>query len=272
MTGARGEASAVGHEEDRHTPELTVVIPVYNEASVLKEVVTGWLTELERLRIRHTVWLCDDGSTDSSSAIITKLANIHGAIQAVSQHNRGHGPTILRGYREARGDWVLQVDGDGEVGPEAFGMFWASREDADFVIGHREATGRPIIRRVVSQCARYATRALLGTRLHDVNVPFRLMRLQAMRRLLPLIPPDTFAPNVVISALASAGGFRVRELPVVPTYSPHQSSTLSRFRLLPAATLALVQTAQIAWRFRRHGQSALAHARHVDESGSRWRK
>src|SRR5262249_56214122 len=109
-----------GRGGDLSRPELSIVMPVYNEAAVIGDVVTSWLRELERLGIGYEFLAYDDGSRDESGRILERLGERVPGLVVSSQANAGHGSTILRGYREARGDWVFQVDSDDEIGPANF--------------------------------------------------------------------------------------------------------------------------------------------------------
>src|SRR5207244_9132146 len=128
--------------------------------------------------------------------------------------NRGHGPTILRGYHEARGEWVFQTDSDDEIGPEAFPRVWERREEADLVLGYRDGRAAPPARRLVTAVARWTVRLAFGARVRDANAPYRLYRRAALARLLAAVSPDALAPNVILPALACRAGLRLLAVPV----------------------------------------------------------
>ena len=86
------------------TPALTLVMPVYNEAAAIGGVVRSWAAELDRLGIDYEMRVYDDGSRDQSAAVLEQLSNEVPRLLVTRHSNRGHGPTILRGYREARGE------------------------------------------------------------------------------------------------------------------------------------------------------------------------
>ncbi|MGE0462581.1 MAG: glycosyltransferase family 2 protein [Vicinamibacterales bacterium] len=236
-------------------PILSVVMPVYNEAALVSGVVEDWIKELERLHIDYELIVYDDGSSDGTPGILARLAARHGAVVVRRHANRGHGPTILRGYREATADWVFQVDGDGEMEMAAFRALWQRREDYDFLLGRRVHRASPLTRRLITAVSRVSVRLAFGPGIVDVNAPYRLMRAARLQELLPLIPDDTFAPNVMLSGLAVLSGLRVFETPVRCVPRRTGSGSLGRARALHAAARSLVQTLRVAVRARRASRS-----------------
>jgi glycosyltransferase involved in cell wall biosynthesis len=158
--------------------------------------------------------------------------------------NSGHGPTILRGYRRALelGEWVFQCDSDDEMPAEHFAELWRRREDHDAVFGYRLGRAQDPVRRLVTWVSRGTVRALFGSRVRDVNTPYRLMRADSLGRILASVPDDTFAPNIMIAGGYSLGPWRVAEVPV--PHRPRQTGSASLFRwgLLRAAVRSFGQT------------------------------
>jgi dolichol-phosphate mannosyltransferase len=240
-----------GRRPGDHThPELSIVMPVYNEAAVIAEVVASWLHELERLGIDCEFLVYDDGSRDETGGILERLAEQQPRLVVTSKANSGHGPTILRGYREARGEWVFQVDSDDEMGAEHFAGLWGQREDYDLLVGRRHHRDSPLARRLITTLSQATVWALFGRAVADVNTPYRLMRRSCLAALLSAIPADTFAPNVIISGLAARQGLRVLEV-----WVPHRgrrTGTVSivKWRLWKSAVRAFGQTLAVAVRAR----------------------
>jgi glycosyltransferase involved in cell wall biosynthesis len=236
-------------------PELTVVIPIHNEEVAIERVILAWKGELERLGIDHVLWACDDGSHDRSAEILGELARKDANMHVVSQSNRGHGPTVMRGYRAARGDWVLQVDGDGEIDPERFETLWNCRDQFDLLLGYRVGRSQPWTRRIVSAGTRLTFRVAFGGGMRDPNVPFRLMRRQMLQRHLSVVPANTFAPNLALSGLAVVAGLRVHQVSVQVGERLGGSPSLRRFRLLQAAWTSFKETLAIRWRSGNFGRA-----------------
>ncbi len=165
-----------------HSPALTVVMPVYNEAAAIGDVVRAWAKELDRLGIDYEMRVYDDGSRDATATVLEELSHEVPRLLVTRHSNRGHGPTILRGYREARGEWVFQSDSDGEMEPDSFSLLWDRRADYDFLFGIRGGREWTPPRWVMTRASRLAVRMLFGKGVLDVNTPYRLMRRERLAR------------------------------------------------------------------------------------------
>jgi dolichol-phosphate mannosyltransferase len=226
---------------------LAVVMPVYNEQETIAAVARQWLAVVRAVVPDFEMIVLDDGSPDATGAQLDRLAGDPN-LTIVHKANEGHGPTILKGYRQAveRADWVFQTDSDDELPAASFPEFWRLREGADLVLGRRTGRQQPIGRRVASAGSRLLVRLLCGRGGLDVNVPYRLIRADLLRDIVASIPDGTFAPNVAIVGLAVRRGARIVERPV-----PHSSrrvgpdSLAKAGRLLRAVVVSLRQTARI---------------------------
>ena len=231
-------------------PELSIVMPVYNEAAVIAEVVTSWLREVERLGIDYELLAYDDGSRDDSGHVLERIGMEHTGLVVTRKTNSGHGPTILRGYGEARGEWVFQVDSDDEMGAEHFAALWNLRDDFDLLVGRRHQRDSPAARRLITALSRATVWALFGRAVTDVNAPYRLMRRSSLTAMLDMIPAGTFAPNMIISGLAARRGLRVREVLVPHRGRRTGAVSIIKWRLWKGAACAFVQTLAVALRAR----------------------
>jgi hypothetical protein len=162
---------------------------------------------------------------------------------------------VLRGYREARAEWVFQTDSDGELAPTSFPALWDPRHDHDVVLGVRQGRLASLDRRLVSWLARLTVWILFGARIRDVNVPFRLMRRAPLQRLLADLPEGLFAPNVALAGVAVRAGLRIHQVPVSHRGRPVGRGSLAGGRVWRAAATAFGQTVGIALRTRRNRRS-----------------
>ncbi|MBF0607146.1 MAG: glycosyltransferase family 2 protein [Candidatus Magnetobacterium sp. LHC-1] len=220
--------------------ELSVIMPVYNEAGLIGGVLEGWLSALDALGIVFQLHVYDDGSRDGTGEVIARMSQSDGRIIAHHKANTGHGATILKGYRDnCTAQWLFQTDSDGEISPAHFHTLWQQRQDYDILLGKR--TGRNVhpTRNAITLASRGLARVLFGSGIVDVNSPYRLMRSTAFADCFYRLPEDIFAPNVAISATACLKKLRILEVPVDCT--ERKKGTTATKKIVAGAVQSLFQ-------------------------------
>ena len=229
--------------DQNETLVLAVVMPVYNQEDTIGNVIEEWVDALSGLGAPLLLHVYNDGSTDGTGAILDRLAGTHDALRIHHKANAGHGPTILQGYREnAHAMWIFQVDSDDEVSAAHLETFWRHRHTYDFVIANRRGRQASASRKLLSGVARFLVHFLYGVGVHDVNAPYRLLRLAAFKPCFSAIPKRFFAPNLVITGYAVLHDLKTLERDV-----PHRSRvtgdvTRSTWHIVKGSLLALGQT------------------------------
>ena len=227
---------------------LAVIMPAYFQETTIERVIDEWVDALSGLGVPFQLYAYNDGSTDGTRALLDRLAGTHDALRIHHKANAGHGPTILQGYCEiARVTWIFQVDSDDEVSAAHFEAFWRYRHAYDFVIANRRGRQASVSRKLLSWTARSLVHALYGGSVHDVNAPYRLLRVAAFKPCFSAIPARYFAPNLLITGYAALHDLKTLERDV-----PHRSRvtgniTRSTWRIVKGSLLALWQT--IVFRF-----------------------
>lgn len=133
-------AASQGVNTSRPVQCLSVVVPCYNEASTVKELLnrvlaSEWVSE---------VILVDDGSTDGTLDAARSV--VDSRLRIIEQpRNMGKGAALRRGFKEARADFVVVQDADLEYDPAEYGKLleYLLAGDADVVYGSRFLTDRP---------------------------------------------------------------------------------------------------------------------------------
>ncbi|MCL4782043.1 MAG: glycosyltransferase [Bryobacterales bacterium] len=192
-------------------PDAVVVMPAYNEAGCIEEVVRDWVAAVGR------VVVVNDGSRDNTGEILDRLAAELPTLRVIHQANSGHGTALITGYRAALGmgvRWVFQTDSDGQFLASDFRLLWERREESEFLAGRRFQRDDHPVRIWLSKLHARILQMLFGVALADSNVPYRLMRASLLSRLLEKIPPGSFAPNVMLSVLAAREGHELAFIPV----------------------------------------------------------
>lgn len=231
--------------------KLCVIMPVYNEQAIVGVVLSKWVRALDELDIDYVIRPCDDGSKDATLSVLQTQAARLSRIDVRHHTNAGHGPTLVRGYREAADDgfdWIFQVDSDDEMGTESFPELWAKRGGYDFLVGRRAGRRSAWPRRIISFVSRLCVRFCYGKSVWDVNSPYRLMRVSAFADAFRRIPSSTFAPNVILSGIAARLKFRCLEIPVPQHERKTGEVSIRKFKLLRAAVRSFMQTVAFAIR------------------------
>lgn len=229
--------------------ELKVIIPVYNEEGAISEVIQDWTNTLKDLNINFGIYAFNDGSKDGTLKILNELATKNPNLVVVDKPNSGHGPTILKGYKENLDvQWLFQVDSDNELKANEFEKFWKERNDYDFLIGKRIQRNSPLPRIITTGISRWVVGFFYGNRVKDVNAPFRLMRTSKFHDDVLRIPDHTFAPNLIVSGIANIRKLRIKQFDVLHHNRETGEVSIKKWKLFKAAFKSLIQT--IAFRFR----------------------
>ncbi len=186
-------------------------MPTYNEGKSISSVISDWCTELNKLGIDFKFHVYNDGSKDNTLNVLNKISGENNNIVIHDKSNSGHGPTLIKGYKENSSDyeWIFQIDSDDEMGVELFEELWKNRSSYDFLIGCRERPNQPGIRKLISLISRVTIGIFYGNCVYDVNSPYRLMRTEKFRDLFFKLPETMYAPNVAITGYTSLKNLRV---------------------------------------------------------------
>ena len=223
--------------------ELIIVIPVYNEAQIIQTVIKDWVTTLRGLKIDFELKVYNDGSTDTTSEKLKEIVQTYQELTVIDKCNSGHGPTILKGYRDAEATYVFQVDSDNEMKAKYFEVLWKERADYDFLIGRRKFNFKvPLPRRLVSFMAKKAVHFFYGKGIADVNVPYRLMKKEKFLEIYDAIPTDTFAPNVIISGMAIREKMKIKDCFIPTDFRATGTVSIQRMKLLKVAIRSFRET------------------------------
>jgi glycosyltransferase involved in cell wall biosynthesis len=156
-------------------PNLSLIVPVHNEVGSLEGVISEWDRSLRCLPdLVHVFIICEDGSKDGTKELIAKLARRYPVINNTMPWRRGYGQAVLDGISIAKTDYVLCIDGDGQIGPDQMDEVWRHRSSDRFLIGWRNPRCDPRIRIMYSKLFKCYHQILFPNELHDPSCPFVL--------------------------------------------------------------------------------------------------
>jgi glycosyltransferase involved in cell wall biosynthesis len=186
------------------TAELWVVMPVYNEQDNVEAVLREWLPVLRRHSASFVLCVLNDGSRDRTLEILRSLEPEMPELKVVDKPNSGHGQTCITGYRlalEAGASWVFQMDSDGQCDPQFFPSLWQARSYAAALYGFRRTRQDGMHRLLISRVMSLVSALAFGVWVKDPNVPYRLMRADALAAVLPRVPAEFHLANVLVALL-----------------------------------------------------------------------
>jgi dolichol-phosphate mannosyltransferase len=185
------------------SPDLAVVMPVYNEAANIGSVVREWFGVLAKVAPRFSLLALNDGSKDDTRTALASLSQELGPrLRVIDKPNSGHGRTCRHGYEvalKASAAWIFQLDSDGQCDPAYFEQFYENRTAYDCLFGYRRTRDDGLGRLVISRGCRTLLWVLTGAYMHDANVPYRLIRAGALRRALRRVPADIDLQNIALT-------------------------------------------------------------------------
>lgn len=199
-------------------PDLSIVVPCYNEEGNLRELVRRIRETMELHRFSAEIILVDDHSRDGTRALIEELARQHPEVRGVFHpENRGIVGGWRSGLEAARAPHLVTTDADLQYAPEDIPRLYLilQREGADVVQGWRIAHNfRDTYRYLLSLGFSFLLNRLFGTRLQDIKSGFLCAKREVFREMLATRYPYRYLQHfIVVNAVSK--GFRVRQEPVL---------------------------------------------------------
>jgi dolichol-phosphate mannosyltransferase len=199
-----------------------VIIPTYNEAPNLPNIVPQVLAQDPRLEIL----VVDDNSPDGTGRIAASLAERDPRVHVLHREGkRGLGTAYLSGFRwalEQGYDYVFEMDADFSHDPAHLKDFLKAIEDADLVLGSRYLGGRvtvvnwPMTRLLLSYAANIYARRVTGLAIWDLTGGFKCFRRRVLEAIdLSQVRSNGYAFQIEMSVRAWRKKFRLKEIPIV---------------------------------------------------------
>ena len=158
-------------------PELSALMPAYNEQEVLPVALKEAVAALEDLCETWELVIVDDGSTDGTPEILQQWAAREPGVRIVTQEqNSGYSQALIRGFSECRYQAIFYTDADAQFDLHDIVDLYPKLADFDMVTGFRIGRQDRWIRFVTSGIYNRIQGWMLGLRVRDVNCAFKLFR------------------------------------------------------------------------------------------------
>lgn len=187
-------------------PDLTVIIPAYNEEKVIADVIA----DIKALKKNYEILVVDDGSTDNTYNVIKDLG-----IKIIRHpRNKGYGAALKTGIRSASGDIVLTMDADGQHNPEDIPRLLEHIDECDMVVGERtKGSHFSALRKPGKALLGWVANYLAGVRIPDLNSGFRVIRKELASRLLHILP-NGFSFSTTITLAVIKEDYDIKYVPI----------------------------------------------------------
>lgn len=235
--------------------DLSVVIPVRNEAGNIVPLVAEIVAALDSAGIDYEIVYVDDGSTDATAAEITRLQRTNSRLRLV-RHVRscGQSAAVRTGVRAAGAPWIATLDGDGQNDPADIPSLWQIAKAAPpspplLIAGHRARRQDSWSKRRASKIANAIRRAML----HD-DTPDTGCGLKLFPRALFLDFPYFDHMHRFLPALTLREGGVVRSLPV--NHRPRERGT-SKYGVFDRLWVGIADLFGVMWLCRRKSVPAV---------------
>ncbi|WP_129593759.1 glycosyltransferase family 2 protein [Seramator thermalis] len=167
--------------------DISVVIPLYNEEESLEELYVWIKRVMTENRFSYEIVFVDDGSTDSSWRVISKLREQDPNIRAIRfQHNYGKSPALFCAFQKVSGDVVITMDADLQDSPDEIPELYRMirHEDYDLVSGWKKKRFDSILsKNLPSKLFNATARRVSGIKLHDFNCGLKAYKNEVVKNI-----------------------------------------------------------------------------------------
>jgi glycosyltransferase involved in cell wall biosynthesis len=213
------------------TPEISVVVPMRNEAPNVEQLCSELTAALEAFGRPYEIIAIDDGSTDATFELLARLQARDSRLRVIRfRRNFGQTAAFSAGFAHARGRFIVTSDGDLQNDPRDIpGMIEiAEQRNADIVAGWRKERKDPFLnRRLPSMIANWIISHATGVKLHDYGCSLKVFRAEVVKPMKLYGEMHRFLP-----AIASEMGVVIEEYVVNHRARVHGTSKYGISRTL----------------------------------------
>jgi len=191
-------------------PEISIVIPAHNEAASIGDIVRRSGRVMDSCERSYEVLVIDDGSEDNTG----EIARSAGAKVIRHPYGIGNGAAVKTGIRNARGDIVVTLDGDGQHAPEDIPFLLEKMNAFDMAVGARNRHSATSLHRDFANAVynRFAT-YVCKRKIDDLTSGFRAIKTVIAREFVSLLP-NTFSYPTTLTLAVVRSGYSLVYVPV----------------------------------------------------------
>ncbi|HEX8997722.1 MAG TPA: glycosyltransferase [Ktedonobacterales bacterium] len=201
-------------------PQFSIVIPAYNEARRLPESFARLYDFLQRQPYLAEVIVVDDGSDDSTAAVVRAWMGRWHALRLIEISHTGKGAAVRAGALAAQGDWIFLADADFAMPVQELSLFGPTEAPSvDLLIGSREAAGahrfgEPFYRHLMGRVFNLVAQLSLVPGISDTQCGFKRLRREVALDLFLHQTVTGWGFDVELLYMALLRGYSIKEVPV----------------------------------------------------------
>ncbi len=201
----------VSHDGSAEIPDISIVVPVYNEQDSLIRLNELIQTVMEKVPYGYEIIFIDDGSTDDTPLRLETLATEHEHVRCITfRRNFGKAAALDAGFSASAGQYIITMDADLQDDPHEIPNFIDALQDGyDLVSGWKSVRNDPIDKTLPSRIFNGIVGRLSGVQLNDFNCGYKAYRAEALEGLSLYGELHRFIP-----VLLHWRGYRIGEIPV----------------------------------------------------------
>lgn len=221
-------------------PEISLVVPAYNEAESLIPLASAITESLAACGVSYELLFVDDGSRDHTVQVLRELAAKQLEVRTIRfRHNAGQSAALDAGFKQARGRVVVTLDADLQNDPRDIPRVLEMLKDYDVVCGIRQGRQDSWLRRKSSTFANDLRRRVLHDDIVDVGCSLRAYRRHCLASIKLYNGMHRFLP-----VLLQIEGFHIGQVPV--RHHPRQHGR-SKYNTRNRAWRALLDLLAVRW-------------------------
>lgn len=194
--------------------ELSIFFPFWNEEGNIEKVVKNAIPVAEKIAKKWEIIMVDDGSFDKTLKIAQKLASQNSNLRVVSHTpNRGYGAALKEGFINARYEFIVFTDGDGQFDFRQARKFIEKIDRADIVIGVRKKRIDHPFRHLLMNLLKIWDFVFFGFYFRDIDCGFKMFKKRALNKIMPFNSEGAMITTEIL-AKAKRANLKIAEVEV----------------------------------------------------------
>ncbi len=203
---------SVGERPVKKQPKLSVIVPIFNEEESIPVLFQAIMSACDSIGMAYEIIFIDDGSSDQTPFLLSQLHQDYSCVRVIGfRKNYGQTAAMAAGFRAARGEFVVSMDGDLQNDPKDIPLLLQRlQEGYEVVCGWRkDRKDRLISRKIPSMIANWLIGKITGVPIHDNGCSLKAFRRKVVKRLPLYADFHRFIP-----AMSTLSGATVAEVVV----------------------------------------------------------